>query len=66
GTWGSLLELTRGGAEPVTLPGGEVRGFLADGDEVSIRGRCERAGAVGIGFGNCVGRILPARQETRA
>lgn len=58
---GSMMELTLRGKEPVTLPGGEVRGFLADGDEVMLRGRCERDGAVGIGFGECRGEVLPAR-----
>ena len=54
---GSMLELTQRGTTPLTLPTGEQRGFLEDGDEVVLRGRCERAGAVGIGFGECVGRI---------
>jgi fumarylacetoacetase len=57
---GCLLELTWRGAEPLTLPSGETRKFLEDGDEVILRGRCERPGAVGIGFGECRGRILPA------
>src|SRR5277367_2429501 len=48
---GSLLELTRNGREPISLPGGERRGFLEDGDEVIIRGYCERAGWVGVGLG---------------
>jgi fumarylacetoacetase len=34
--------------------------FLQDGDEVILRGRCEREGAVSIGFGECRGRITPA------
>ena len=34
---GSMLELTRGGREPVTLPSGETRRFLDDGDEVIFR-----------------------------
>jgi fumarylacetoacetase len=57
---GSLLELTRRGTEPVTLAGGETRGFLEDGDEVVMRGTCERPGAARIGFGDCAGRITPA------
>ncbi len=57
---GCLLELTRGGAEPVTLPDGETRTFLEDGDEVIIRGFCERPGAVRIGLGECRGTIAPA------
>ncbi|HWL83115.1 MAG TPA: fumarylacetoacetase [Roseomonas sp.] len=58
---GSLLEMTRGGREPVTLPSGETRRFLEDGDEVILRARAAREGAAGIGFGECRARILPAR-----
>jgi fumarylacetoacetase len=57
---GCLIELTRGGAEPINLPTGEVRGFLQDGDEVIFRGYCERQGFRRIGFGECRGTILPA------
>jgi fumarylacetoacetase len=57
---GCLLELTWRGAEPLTLPGGETRGFLADGDEVVMRASCEAPGARRIGFGDCRGVVLPA------
>ncbi len=57
---GCLLELTRGGADPITLPDGETRTFLQDGDEVIMRGVCQRPGAVRIGFGECRGVIAPA------
>jgi fumarylacetoacetase len=57
---GCLLELTRNGRQPLTLPGGEQRGYLADGDEVTLRGYCEREGFSRIGFGTCRGRIIPA------
>jgi fumarylacetoacetase len=57
---GCLLELTWRGAEPVELPSGETRKFLEDGDEVVMRGYCERPGAARIGFGECRGVILPA------
>jgi fumarylacetoacetase len=57
---GCLLEITRRGAEPVALPGGESRGFLEDGDELTLRAYCEREGAVRIGFGECSGVVLPA------
>jgi fumarylacetoacetase len=57
---GCLLELTWRGAEPLTLPGGETRRFLEDGDEVIMRGYCERPGTVRIGFGECRGIVLPA------
>jgi fumarylacetoacetase len=54
---GCLLELTWRGAEPLTLPSGETRKFLEDGDEVIMRGYCEREGAVRIGFGECRGTV---------
>ncbi len=57
---GCLLELTWRGAEPISLPSGETRTFLEDGDEVILRGWCERDGAARIGFGECRGRVLPA------
>ena len=60
GSAGSMLELTQGGKAPLTLPGGETRGFIADGDEVIQRGRCEAEGAVAIGFGEAAGVVKPA------
>ncbi len=60
GARGCLMELTWRGAEPLALPSGEVRTFLEDGDEVIMRGRCERAGAATIGFGECRGIVEPA------
>jgi fumarylacetoacetase len=56
-TQGSLIELTWNGERPITLPSGERRAFLEDGDEVTLRGWCERAGAHRIGFGTARGRI---------
>ncbi len=61
GSLGSLLEISRGGAEPISLPTGERRSFLEDGDEVSISARAEAPGHVAIGFGECRARIEPAR-----
>ena len=58
---GSLLEITQGGREPFTLPSGETRTFLEDGDEVILRGSCSAPGFRRIGFGECRGVILPAR-----
>jgi fumarylacetoacetase len=57
---GSMLELTRGGREPVTLPTGEPRRFLDDGDEVIFRAVARRDGFASIGFGECRGRIAGA------
>ena len=54
---GCLLELTWRGAEPLTLPTGETRSFLEDGDEVVMRGYAEREGAVRVGFGECRGVV---------
>jgi fumarylacetoacetase len=54
---GCLLELTWRGAEPLTLPTGEQRAFLEDGDEVIMRGYAEREGAVRVGFGACRGVV---------
>ncbi|MEL7939643.1 fumarylacetoacetase [Pseudomonas delhiensis] len=59
--FGSLLESTFGGKQPLELPGGEQRTFLQDGDEVIFRAWCEREGYPRIGFGECRGVILPAR-----
>ena len=57
---GCLLELTWRGSEPVNLPNGEIRKFLQDGDEVILKGHCEREGARRIGFGECRGVVQPA------
>jgi fumarylacetoacetase len=57
---GSLLEITFGGKQPMTLPNGEKRTFLEDGDTLTLRGYCERDGAVRIGLGEVSGTVLPA------
>ena len=57
---GSLLEISRGGKQPIELQSGEKRSFLEDGDEVTLRAWCESEGAVRIGLGECVGRVVPA------
>ncbi len=61
---GSLLELTLGGAQAITLPSGETRKFLEDGDEVMLRAHASRAGFVPIGFGECratIAKIEPSQ-----
>jgi len=55
---GCLIELTQRGTQAITLPTGEVRRFLEDGDEVILRGWCERGGFRRIGFGECRGKII--------
>jgi fumarylacetoacetase len=59
-SWGSLLELTRQGARPLTLPDGDIRRFLEDGDEIMFQARAHRGGARSIGFGACRAVVLPA------
>jgi len=58
---GSLLEQTAGGKRSITLPGGETRGFLADGDSLTITVWAQRDGFCSIGLGSCTGMIEPAR-----
>jgi len=55
---GSLLELTQGGKHPLTLPDGETRTFLQDGDTVILRASCERPGARRIGLGEAMGTVI--------
>jgi fumarylacetoacetase len=57
---GCLLELTSKGAEPLTLAPGVSREYLEDGDEVILRGYCDRTGFRRIGLGTCSGTILAA------
>ncbi|MBW6418887.1 fumarylacetoacetase [Celeribacter sp. PS-C1] len=56
---GSLLEMSWGGKEPITLDTGEQRSFLADGDTLTLRGAAQGEG-YRIGFGDCTGQIQPA------
>jgi fumarylacetoacetase len=58
GEEGSMLELTRGGREPIALPSGEQRTFFEDGDTVVFKGWCERPGAARIGFGEVSATVL--------
>ncbi len=59
---GCLLELTSRGSNPLTLPSGEERRFLMDGDEVIMKGYLEADGRPRLGFGECRGTILPASE----
>jgi fumarylacetoacetase len=58
---GSLLELSFGGKQPLTLPNGEQRRFLSDGDAIILRAACEREGYSRVGFGEARGRVIAAR-----
>lgn len=59
-SFGSLLELTWNGARPIELDSGGTRTFIVDGDELTLAGWCQGDG-YRVGFGTCVGKILPAR-----
>jgi fumarylacetoacetase len=60
-TMACMTEMTQAGREPIVLPGGETRRWLLDGDEIVLRARAQRPGFAAIGFGECRGRIVPAR-----
>jgi len=62
-SFGSLIELSRGGSEPIDLPTGERRGFLEDGDAVTLSGNLNATGFVGIGFGPCTGIVQAGRTQ---
>ncbi len=57
---GSFMELTWGGTEPVTLGDGRTRTFLEDGDTVTLTASAPGLDGSVVGFGEVVGRILPA------
>ena len=59
---GSLLELSWGGKEPITLETGETRSFIEDGDTLTLKGAAKGDGYT-IGFGDCVGKVLPALDD---
>ena len=59
-SYGSMIELSWRGTKPIELPNGEQRGFIADGDTVTMPGWCEGDG-YRVGFGEREGKLLPAR-----
>jgi fumarylacetoacetase len=63
GSYGSMLELCWQGTKPLTLPGGEVRKMVADGDTIHMTAECKGDGYT-IGFGPCSTKILPAKTMT--
>jgi fumarylacetoacetase len=58
---GSFIELSWGGAEPLTLADGSTRTFLEDGDTVTLTATAPGPGGTRIAFGEVTGRIEPAR-----
>jgi fumarylacetoacetase len=56
----SLLELTQGGKQPLTLPNGEQRSFLEDGDTVTLRAWCAAPGAARVGLGHINATVQPS------
>ena len=62
--YGSMLELCWGGKEVISLPNGEERKFLLDGDSIILRGVCKGDGFT-IGFGDCEGTVLPAHPDSK-
>ncbi|MEQ8659059.1 MAG: fumarylacetoacetase [Hyphomicrobiales bacterium] len=65
GSRGSLLELSWGGKEPITLDTGETRSFIEDGDTLVLHGAA-RGEDYSIGFGTCEGTLLPALNDPYA
>jgi fumarylacetoacetase len=63
-SWGSLIELAWNGTRPLTLPSGESRAFLEDGDTVTMRAWAHRPGLARIGFGALTGTIVPALRQS--
>jgi fumarylacetoacetase len=61
-SYGSLLEISWRGTEALTLPSGEERRFLQDGDTVHMSGWCDGPG-YRVGFGEVTGEVLPARED---
>jgi fumarylacetoacetase len=58
---GCLLELTRNGAQPLELPDGSTRGYLADGDRVTLRAWAPGPDGARVGLGEVTGTIVPPR-----
>jgi fumarylacetoacetase len=63
GSYGSMIELAWQGTKPIKFPSGAERKMILDGDTVVLHGECVGNG-YRIGFGDCAGTILPAKQLT--
>ncbi|MCJ1439268.1 hypothetical protein MMC27_008660 [Xylographa pallens] len=66
GTQGSMLEQCSNGKATIKLNNGEERTFLRDGDTVTMRGWSVNSDGARVGFGECVGSILPAHLASNA
>ena len=60
GSFGSMMEITWRGTKPLKMADGSERKFINDDDTVIVRGYAQKNG-VRIGFGECAGKILPAK-----
>ena len=60
-SFGSMLELTWRGQHPIKLSDGTERKFINDNDTVIMRAYCQNED-VRIGFGECTGKVLPAKE----
>jgi len=61
-SYGSMLELSWAGKEPITLDTGDVRTFIEDSDTITMRGWCTN-GTTRIGFGEVRTKLLPAIED---
>ncbi|MEL6254968.1 MAG: fumarylacetoacetase [Bacteroidota bacterium] len=59
-SYGSMLEISKGGKNPLTLSDGSTRSFIQNGDTVTMRGYAKKEG-IRVGFGSVSGKILPAK-----
>ena len=64
--WGSLIELTHGGTQPLTLADGTHRAFLEDGDTITITATAPGTHGTRIGFGAVTGQVQPTTSTVRA
>lgn len=59
--YGSIAELSFDGTRDITLASGEIRRWVQDGDDIVLRAHGRREGFVGIGFGDCCGRMMAGK-----
>lgn len=59
-SYGSMLEISSGGKNPLTLSDGSSRSFIQDGDTVTLKGYAKKEG-IRVGFGSVSGKVLPAK-----